>query len=228
MKKRGFTLEEYVPGGTFLLTSFKLHLKLMEVRFRELTPAYEAAFEAQLAKVDVLESSLVKTERQKQVTQKLYLETGATTADLEYLAYYLRRAKLGVKVLSAVRKDLKNGNVEGACKGLEDVIQYVKDHSSVLEVKGLDTHYVSVLRSKKDSLLALNVSQNEFINARKKLTSDNKGEYAALYEYISAVAEAGKIFFAGKKEEDEYTISKILARLRSGNSGGDDKKDVIE
>lgn len=229
MKNAKMRLEEYVPGGKFLLGSFKKHRPLMVVRFRDLTADFQDAFEDQLKKLDTLESSLVKEKKQEEVTAKLYLMTNETTKELEYLAYYLRRAKLKVDVLSSTRKDLRRGNVEGACLGLEAIVQYVKDHISTLEDKGLDADYVNFLRGMKDSLQELNVLQNEYINARKKLTSDNKGEYAALYEYISTVAEAGKLFFDGKKEEDEFTISKIISRLRSGNSGGDgDNKDVTE
>lgn len=228
MKNRRFTLEEYVPGGKFLLVSFRRDRKELEQRFRQFTAVYLSDFEKQLGKVDELESTLVKSKEKEQVTNKLYLETNETTKELEFLAFYVKRAKLDVKFLSGVRKDLRNGNVEGAYKKLKDVIQFVKQHSTALESKGLPDNYDEVLSKKKDILTELNDLQNESINARIKLTSVNKGEYAALYEFISAIAEAGKIYFDGKKEEDEYTITKLISRMRSGNTGGGDKDEVKE
>jgi hypothetical protein len=46
--------------------------------------------------------------------------------------------------------------------------------------------------------------------------------YDALYDYIKTVANAGKIMYKGKTKVVEYTISKIIARLRSSNDGGGD------
>ena len=222
MKNAKMRLEEYVPGSRFLMKSFRKHQGVMVVRFRDLTEAYLEEFADQIKKVDKLESGLVKGKKQEQVTAKLYLLTNATTKELEYLAYYLKQAGLDVKVLSSLRKDLQKGDVEGACEKLEDIVQYVIDHSQTLEDKGLAVQYSDVLSGMKDSLRDLNDLQNEFINARKKLTSENKKEYTLLYSFVSRIAEAGKIYFDGMTEEDEYTISKIISRMRSGNEGGAD------
>lgn len=228
MKKKGFTLEEYLPGGRFLFKSFSRDRKLLELRFRQFTPAYLAEFEKRLDRIDKLESTLVKSKETEQVTVRLYESTNFITKELEFLAFYLKRAKLDLTILSGVRKDVRNGNVEGAGKKLEDVVQYVKQNAVALEAQGLPTDYDVELTKQKDTMGGLNDLQNEYINARILLTSANKGEYVALYTFISEVAEAGKIYFDGKKEEDEYTITKLISRMRSGNSGGADEKDSKE
>lgn len=108
------------------------------------------------------------------------------------------------------------------------MIQYVREHTAAMEEQGLPLNYTEVLTKKKETLSGLNGLQNEYINARIKLTEANKGEYVALYNFISAVAEAGKIYFDGQKEQDEYTIAKLISRMRSGNNGGNDEKDSQE
>jgi len=107
MKKKGFTLEEYVPGGRFLLTSFSSHRKQLEQRFRQFTLAYQAAFEKQLGEVEKLESTLVKSKQKEEVTKNLYAATNAATKELEFLAFYVKRAKLDLTILTGVRKNLK-------------------------------------------------------------------------------------------------------------------------
>lgn len=224
MKNRRFTLEEYLPGGRFLLKSFRRDRVALAKRFRQFTAVYEDDFERQLDRLDTLESRFVKSNESKDVTSQLYLATNATTKELKFLAFYVKKAKLDVKVLSGVRKDLRNGNVEGASKKLEDVVQYVTKNNVALEAKGLPEEYATVLTDQKATLSKLNELQNEFLNARIKLTEVNKAEYAAAYAFISEIAEAGKIYFEGKKEEDEYTISKLISRMRSGNSGSAGEK----
>jgi hypothetical protein len=51
------------------------------------------------------------------------------------------------------------------------------------------------------------------------LHEDNSEVYKALYRFISTIAAAGKVMYKGKVKEDEYTITRILGRMRS--SGGD-------
>lgn len=58
------------------------------------------------------------------------------------------------------------------------------------------------------------------MNTLKVLHDANKGIYKELYDYISTIAEAGKIKYKGTVLADQYTISKIIDRMRSSNQGG--------
>lgn len=59
--------------------------------------------------------------------------------------------------------------------------------------------------------------QNKVLNAVKNLYEKNKTAYENLYTYISTISEAGKIIFKGQVKADQYTISKLIKRMRSGN-----------
>ena len=80
--------------------------------------------------------------------------------------------------------------------------------------------YVAELAADRDYLEAQNVLQNEVKNQVSILYNANKAEYDRLYKYISTIANDGKIFYKGTPKAKEYTIVKIIERMRSGNSGG--------
>ena len=62
------------------------------------------------------------------------------------------------------------------------------------------------------------------MNARKELVSANNADYKELYAYISNIAEKGKLVFKGSVKEDEYVITKIIARMRAPKRGDDEEE----
>jgi hypothetical protein len=58
------------------------------------------------------------------------------------------------------------------------------------------------------------------LNARKQLVDANKGDYKKLYTFIKTVAEKGKLVFKGTVIEDEYSITKLIGRMRAPKKGG--------
>lgn len=213
--------EEYVPAGTFLTDSFSRDRVELATRFSEFSTAYETAFKAQVTKVKSLEQGVVKTEQQKAVTDSLYDASDAVNKELNFVAFYLDRAKLDTKLLSKVKKDLVKRNVEGALYKMEGLTQYITDHKDALIAKGMATTFPATLTAKGADLSLKNASQNKLMNAIDGLYSNNKVEYKLLYSYISTIASAGKIMYDGQTKESEYTVTKLIARMRSGNRGGD-------
>ena len=41
-----------------------------------------------------------------------------------------------------------------------------------------------------------------------------------LYGFIPTVSDAGKIIYKDPVKADEYTVTKLIGRMRSGNEGG--------
>lgn len=214
---KGFTLrmEEYVPTGTFLKTSFTRDRADLATRFAEFTMEYEANFDAQLTKVGKLEQSLKLTEEQKQVTESLHDASDLVNKELNFLSFYFKRAKLDSSILTAVKQDLNTRNIEGACFKLEGLIQYVVENETVLISKGMAVGFGATLSTNKEDLLAKNVLQNKIMDVKGQLYEDNAGEYKKLYAYISTIAGAGKIMYASVGKVDEYTLSKVLSRMRN-------------
>lgn len=218
---KGFKLrmEEYVPTGTFLKTSFTKDRAELATRFAEFTTEYEVAFIEQLTKVAKLEQTLKLTEKQKKVTETLYEKADLVNKEFNFLSFYFKRAGLDSSILTDVKNDLASKNIEGACFKMEGLMQYVADNKTVLVSKGMAAGFVATLETDVVDLSAKNELQTEVMNIKGQLHRDNASEYKKLYAYISTIAAAGKIMYDGAGKMDEYTLSKVLSRMRIIKSG---------
>lgn len=216
--------EEYATLGDFMMVSFVRDQPELKLKFSVLDDAYLSGFQGKLAQIKELEGKLRFTEEQKSATKALYAEAGEVNNELNFLSMYMKDAGLPTSAVSALKKSLSNGNIEGALLELKDVVQYVKSQRSGLEAKGMDAGFPTALEDNFASMAAKNTLQNTVMNARKQVVKDNQGEYDALYAYIANVAEKGKLFYKGKVKEDEYTITKIIARMRAPKRKGDEEK----
>lgn len=214
--KRGVKLrmEEYVPTGIFLRTSFVRDRAELAVRFSEFTAEFEAEFVAQLTKVSKLEQTLKLTKEQKLITISLYEQADVLNNDLNFLSFYFKRAGLDSDILSQIKSNLKRRNIEGACYKIEGLIQYVADNESILVSKGMEVGYANTLQIVKESLVEKNATQNEIMDIKGQLHEDNSKEYKKLYEYIATIVTAGKIMYSSVGKVDEYTIAKLISRMR--------------
>ena len=218
---KGFALrmEEYVPTGTFLKTSFTKDRAELVTRFAEFTLEYEAAFIAQVTKVAKLEQTLKLTEKQKKVTEALYEKADLVNKEFNFLSFYFKRANLDSSILTDVKNYLDSKNIEGACFKMESLLQYVAENETVLISKGMAAGFVATLETDIEDLSAKNELQNDVMNIKGQLHRDNASEYKKLYTYISTIAAAGKIMYDGDGKAGEYTLSKVLSRMRIIKSG---------
>ena len=200
-------------------TSFTRDRAELATRFAEFTPEYEAEFNTQLRKVAKLEQTLKLTEEQKQVTETLYEKADLVNKEFNFLSFYFKRADLDSGILTAVKKDLVSRNIEGACFKMEGLMQYVAENETVLVSKGMAAGFVATLETDVEDLTIKNALQNKIMNIKGQLHEDNAGEYKKLYTYIATIAAAGKIMYDGVGKVDEYTLGKVLSRMRIINSG---------
>ncbi|WP_445711921.1 hypothetical protein [Flavobacterium sp.] len=218
-------MEEYVPTGAFLKTSFERDRAELATRFSEFTPEFLLDFKAQLTKVEKLESTLVLTEEQKGVTSSLYEASTVLNKDLNFLSFYFERAGLDTASITAVKKKLAARNIEGATQRLEGVIQYAVSKKAALESKGMSAIFPDELATAKVNLETKNELQNSVMNIKKQLHKDNKAEYDKLYSFVSLITKAGKLMYDGLPKRDEYTVTKLVSRMRRGKKGGDKPKE---
>ncbi|TDP60662.1 hypothetical protein [Flavobacterium dankookense] len=207
--------EEYAPLGDFLMASFARDLAAIEVRFKKMNAAYLASFEDQLDVVKKLEGTLKLTEDQKKATATLYAEADVVNKDLNFLSSYFKDAGLPTAAISSLKKNLKRSNIEGALLEMKDLRQYIVANQAALEEEGMDAGFPSELDAHRVSMEALNTLQNSVLNTRKQLVEANAEDYKALYRFVSAIAEKGKLVFKGTVVEDEYNITKLVGRMRA-------------
>ncbi len=179
-------------------------------------------FENQLVVVKKLEGTLKLTEDQKSATAELYAEADVVNKDLNFLSSYFKDAGLPTESITQLKKSLTKSDIEGALLEMNDVKQYVEAHQAALEAEGMSAGYPAELEGHRVSMAAKNTLQNSVLNSRKLLVDANKGDYKALYEFIKTVAEKGKLVFKVTVIEDEYSITKLIGRMRAPKKGGGD------
>lgn len=213
--------EEYAPAAQFLKTSFAQDRAALALRFPEYTAAYQTAFESKIAQVVNLETGVVATENQKQATSDLYDKADFLNNELNFITSYFKRADLDSKMVSKVKTDLNKYNIEGACLKIQGLKEYIVAHHVVLESKGMAASFPTELETIKTYLTDKNVLQNSTMNQLKTLHNANKGTYNELYAYITSICEVGKLVFKYNPKADEYTITKLIGRMRSSHHSGD-------
>ncbi|WP_293872333.1 hypothetical protein [Flavobacterium sp.] len=176
--------EEVSAFGDFVLTSYTRDFDVIRSRFSKLDASFKDEFIAKLNFVKELESSLILTESQKGVTASLYEEAKRLNEDLNFLSAYFKDASLNAGIVTDLKNDLFNGNIEGAILKIEGVRQFVVSNQVALVAQGMDAGFAGSLTDYKVSMTAKNQTQNELINNRKKLTDANQGHYEELLKMI--------------------------------------------
>jgi len=208
-------IEEVAPYGDFLLTSYTRDFDVIKAKFPKMDNAFKEGFVAKLDFVKELESSLVLTESQKAVTESLYAEAKRLNTDLNFLSAYFADASLNTAIVTGLKNDLLNRNIEGAILKIESVKQFVVNNQDALVAQGMDANFADVLTDYKVSLTQKNNEQNELFNNRKQLTDANQMHYDELLKMIKKIVRNGKLVFKGSVTQDEYTTGKIVQRMRA-------------
>lgn len=165
--------EEVTALGDFVFTSYARDFDAIKNRFATMDAAFKDGFVAKLDFVKKLESSLVLTETQKGVTASMYGEAKRLNEDLNFLSTYFADASLNTGIVSDLKKDLHDGNIEGAILKIEGLKQLVITHNDELTSQGMARDYADTLDAYKVSLADKNKTQNEILDNRKKLTDKN-------------------------------------------------------
>lgn len=212
--------EEFAPGASFLLSSFERDQAVIVSLFSDFDAAYMAGFKLQIVKVEKMDQGLVVSEQRKDATKLLNGMVDGLNTQLNVVAFRFQRAGLPTKLITQVKEDLKSGNVEGGCDKIEGLIQLMVEKKTTLVATGMPDNYPDELDQTTDTLRDYNKKQHELMNAGEELTSKQLNEYQVLFGYIKDICRAGKIVFDGTVKEDEYNMTKLIKRMRSGNSGG--------
>jgi len=208
-------IEEVAPYGDFVLTSYTRDFDVIKAKFPKMDNAFKEGFVAKLDFVKELESSLVLTESQKAVTESLYAEAKRLNTDLNFLSAYFADASLNTAIVTGLKNDLLNRNIESAILKIESVKQFVASNQAALIAQGMDANFADVLTDYKVSLTQKNNEQNELFNNRKQLTDANQVHYDELLKMIKKIVRNGKLVFKGSVTQDEYTTGKIVQRMRA-------------
>lgn len=217
MKNSGFKIrkEEYTTLADFMLPSFIRDLAIFTARFTKINAAFLAAFQAKLTIVKQLDSNFLITEDQKNATAALYQEADVLNNELNYLKENFIDANLTPTLISDIKNDIFNHNIEGAVLKIETLKQYIIAHQPALEAEGMAPDFPTKLAQHKTNLEQKNAAQKTFMDSGKTLTQANQQQYDELYAQIVQIANKGKILFKKTVIADEYSITKNLQKMRA-------------
>ena len=159
--------------------------------------------------------------KQKELTKSLYDKIKDIKYNLQLLKDYAIRAKLDISLFNTLLKNISMKNAEGIIKNIRDMLPYYR--SNVDKLLDMPDGFLDKLKLKNDELEKLNTDQKHQLTSKKTNTSDNHIIYKEIYEYIRNISKAGKLIYINSIKKDEYTLSKILAKLRTMNKPEEDK-----
>lgn len=205
--------ENYIAVSDFILVSFEKDLISFTEVFKTMDSNYLERFKKLIEEAKNSVSSTEIKMRQKEVTKQLYEKIKTLNEILSLLKKYAKRVNIDVSMLNDVILNLKKKNVEGAIKLLRDAFPYLLSISNKLV--DMPDNFLNRIYPLISNLENLNIEQNKLMNEGKEVNNERKPIYKSLYKYISEIAEAGKVIYKNSYKKDEYTISKIIARVQS-------------
>lgn len=211
--------DEVATGATFIKSRFSNDRKEIEEVFEEFDQDFQDDFDNQIEVVKKLDRKYAKTQQQVEASNRLYLCASETNTEMNRLSFKYKSAGLETTLITTVKVKLKKLDIEGAHENIKDLAEFTKDNIALLASKGVKPEYPTSLLNTADKLLGLNEKQNILIDQSQKLTKANEKEYNKLRKTIAHILKAGKIVFENDDRRDFYLMSKLIARMRSGNGG---------
>ena len=217
--------DEVVTGATFLKTNFLADREEIQEVFQELDINYEKDYLAQIDTVKKLDRKFAKTKQQVSASQALYKFSDTISTEMNVVSFKFKSAGVDTTLITAVKKDLKKLNIEGAVEKITELSQVVADNKVALQPKGITPDYPIRLIEKGEKLLDLNAQQNKLMDEGEKMTHANQKEYNKLRKMVSKITAAGKIVFKDDKRADFYSLRKLIQRMRAPEKGKDSKEE---
>ena len=223
MKNEGFSIkiEEYAPLGDIILFNYTRDLPTIVTRYPKLNEAYKASFIAKLENIKTQEKKLVTTKQKAAITLSLYNEADELVEELIFVKDYIEDAGLDPSIGTALIRDLRSRNIEGACDKIETLKQYIQANLAPIVEEGMTPEFPNTLEAHKTSLAQKNEDQKTTSDSGIIVTGSNNSNYTDLYNDITNIADKAKKVFKNTPFEDQYVISKILQSMRSSNKSSD-------
>lgn len=207
--------EDYPAIGDALIASFTRDQPEFVVYYKTMDVAYIAEFANAINAVRETASVLAKTEERKGVTKQLYNLADEINRKLLFLIDYSEDSGLETATLSAIRTKLTKRNIEGAIKDLRNILPYLQSKQSQLEEGDMPDGFLDYFPPLLPQMEAWNAEQISILSTRKALVEANAALFENAYSYISKISNRGKKIFKKTIRKDDYTISKLLTKIRT-------------
>lgn len=211
--------EEYPAIGDALITSFNRDQSELAEHYKMMNADFVTEFQNAIDAVRATASVLAKTEELKSVTKQLYGLADEANKKLLFLLDYVKDAGLESASISGIRSKLTTRNIEGAVYDLREVLPYLESHKAELDAGNMPKEFLDYFPPILPQMEAWNAEQIAIVSNRKSLVEANKVLFENAYSYISKVSNNGKKVFKDTVKKDDYTISKLLTKVRAEKKG---------
>lgn len=222
MGNNNLNYEEYPAIGDALIASFNRDQGELAGHYKMMDSDFLTGFQNAIDSVRGAASVLAKTEELKSVTKQLYGLADEVNQKLLFLIDYVKDAGLESASISGIRTKLKTRNIEGAVYDLREVLPYLESHQAALDSGNMPKDFLKYFPPVLPQLETWNAEQIGIISNRKSLVEANKVLFETAYSYISKVSNNGKKVFKNTVKKDDYTISKLIAKVRVDGQGGNE------
>ena len=224
MANKNVTYEEYPVIGDALIASFNRDQRELMRHYKMMDADFLTGFQNAIDAVRGTASVLAKTEELKSVTKRLYGLADEANEKLLFLIDYVKDAGLESASISGIRTKLTTRNIEGAVYDLREVLPYLDSHQAELDSGDMPKDFLGYFPPILPQLESWNAEQIAIISNRKTLVEANKVLFENAYSYISKVSNNGKKVFKNTVKKDDYTIAKLIAKVRVDGQGGESPK----
>jgi len=214
MAAKSLNYEDYPAVGDALISSFQTDQAEFLKKYKKMDAAFLTNLKTTVEATRKLSSVFAQNENLKKTTVQLYAFADGLNAQLLFLGDYLKQEKLNFKEVSEIRANFKKRNIEGAIKQLRDFQPYLNQNKTVLEAGNMPLNYLAPLFTNLPQMELLNAEQIKLINQRKTMVEQNGNIFEKADVLFSDICSAGKKIFKDTIKKEEYTLNKILKRVR--------------
>lgn len=186
------------------------------------TTAYLDEYKAKIDTVEELVQPKSETIELKKLTEQIYDTLDALIAPVNHVEGYLELAEKVIHVsaadfgLTALRKSIRNRDVESVLKLLRLLDTNINRYKNELAAKGLTDALVAKFSDAGVSLANDKNRKYTIVSARMALVQNNLEMLNDLYNQLVEICKIGKILYkqTDKAKRNDYTFTYLLKQVR--------------
>ena len=218
--------EDYPAIGNILLISLKRDINDFTKEYKTINEEFIKELKEKINSLKDIVSYNVLQSNQKSHTKLLYSKTDILKDKATLLKQYAIKAGLDTSLIAKNIKNINSKNIEGVVQSFRDIIYYYSQNKDKL--KAMPDNFLEDLSEKNNEIEKLNIEQKHLMSTSKGTIQDNKKTYDELYTMLKEVISIGKIIYRKSVKKEEYTMSKILDKLKTKTKILDNKEENKE
>lgn len=214
-----FKQDELPIVGDLLVKLLKKDLKKFEDFSPEFNDLYVKALQDQIQTVRNLTLAPELTAEIKKVSNDLGKCIKEIKPLLDKLAVYVQRTNKNLSVpfanfgIREAKAELRRKKAGAYCACMDLVHQNIEKNMQALKEKGYKEKVDKELQEKTNKAFELYTTQQEKMEERKRIVSENHAEFDKLWSMMHDISKVGKLVVSKKKVE-QYMFTNILKEVR--------------